>query len=186
MVDEPMKQQMHAALDDELDGPARSELEARIAIDPEAVRIWAALQAAEQTLQEAPILLPVDAPRYGFSSRFKARLAQRRRSRPAWLGALALGASAFAPILALFGSAAAFLAPLARAAGQPSASLALQTSAEISMRVLVGLASAGLTVLRVALSWPAVWAALAIGLVATFAWLIWMGRLVLSAEHRPA
>ncbi len=185
MVDETLKNRMHTALDGELDESLRRQMTAQIDSDPEAARLWAMLQEAEHVLSEAPELLPVLEPRRGFSTRFNARLTQRRRERPSWLGALALGLGALVPLLAVFGSGAAFLAPLASAFGQPTASLALQTSAEISLRVVSGLLAAAMTVARVALASPVVWAGLLLGLAATCAWLIWMGRLVLSTTRRP-
>lgn len=184
-MDETLKNRMHAALDGDLNESLRRQLEVEILSDAEAARVWAALQEAEEILGQAPVLLPVVQPRRGFSSRFSARLAERRRARPSWFGALALGLGALVPIMAFFGAGAAFLAPLASAAGQPTASLALQTSAEISLRVVSSLLMAAVTVVRVALASPVVWVGLGLGLTATFAWLIWMGRLVLAPARRP-
>lgn len=185
MVDEKLKNRMHAALDNELDAAARDRLIAEVLTEPEAARLWAELQLAEETLEQAPELLPVLEPRRGFSGRFSARLAQRRRERPSWFGALALGFGALVPIMALVASGAAFLAPLAVAFGQPTAALALQTGAAISLRVLNGLLMAATTVARVALSSPVVWAGLIAAVLATFFWMFWMGRLVLATARRP-
>ncbi len=185
MVDEKLKDLMHSALDGAPDDALQLRIEAAIEADPEALALWMQLQESEQVLRDAPILLPVMEPRRGFTGRFSARLSQQRRKRPSWLGVLVLGFGALVPVLILFGSAAAFLAPLATAVGQPTASFALQTSAEISIRVVSSLVMAGLTVLRASLTWPALWAGLLAGLVATIAWIVWLGRIFVAPVRRP-
>jgi anti-sigma factor RsiW len=185
MVDDKLKDRMHAALDGGSDDALRHRLEADIQADPDALALWALLQDAEEVLHDAPVLLPVMEPRRGFSGRFSARLSQQRRKRPGWLGVLALGVSALVPVLVVFGGVAAFLAPLATAVGQPTASFALQTSAEISIRVVSSLVMAGLTVLRASLAWPTLWVSLIAGLTATMAWLIWIRRILMAPARRP-
>lgn len=185
MVDEKLKELMHAALDGAPDDAVQRRIETAIEADPEALALWIQLQDAEQMLRDAPVLLPVMEPRRGFTGRFSARLSQQRRKRPGWLGVLVLGLGALVPVLVLFGSAAAFLAPLATAVGQPTASFALQTSAEISIRVVSSLVMAGLTVLRASLSWPALWVGLVGGLLATVAWFVWLGRIFVAPVRRP-
>lgn len=184
MVHMPYHAWMQELLDGALPGPARVQLEAHLAGCRACQARWNALSAVDRLFKAAPMA----APRPGFSGRFTARLAQRRsRPRLVW-GAVALGAGAVGASALVVPLSLAVIGSLLRAAQQPATLLALSAgaaaAASFADTVFEALFIAGRALLEAAMANPLAWAAAALALAGTGAWVVALRRLTLEGRAR--
>lgn len=169
---------MHVVLDGEAAPDQRAELEAHLLGCGECRAMYAELQSAEATLTQAAELLPMLAPRAGFSGRFQARLTQQARQPATWIGALVLAGGALATVAVAFAPLLLSVASWLPVAASPAALTVFAGTVETSTRLLSGVGNALFITVRAVTALPVVWG-MALGALAVLgAWLAVIGRLV--------
>jgi anti-sigma factor RsiW len=175
---------MQTALDGSLDSDQRAQLNEHLATCRACATHWAALLAAERLLDSAPLA----APRTGFTSRFKARLVQRRSQPKTLIGALTLGFGAVGAAALIIPVGASFLLSGFQMAQEPAATLALSSGANAVTDFIAVFAEAFLIAARAVFAWaignPLVWAASVSGLAITAMWLYFVRKLIPEVSFR--
>jgi predicted anti-sigma-YlaC factor YlaD len=175
---EAVRALMHAVLDGDAAPGQRAELDAHL-IGCDACRAtFAELQAAEVTLIRAAEWMPLVGPRAGFLGRFQARLSQRERRPPSWLGALVLAGGALATVVVALVPVLFAIASWLPVAASPAALTVVAGTVETSSRLLGGLGNALLITARAVAALPVVWGIMLAAGAVVGAWLAVMGRLV--------
>jgi anti-sigma factor RsiW len=184
MPHKPYGDWMQAALDGSLDPGQRAQLDEHLAACRECASRWAALGEVEKMFGSAPLA----APRAGFTSRFKARLAQRHSRPKTMWGALALGLGAVGAAALVVPAGAGLLLSGFRIAQEPATTIALYNgvNATASFASILGeaLLIAGRAVFEWAVVNPLVWAASVTGLGVTGVWFYFMRKLIPEGSFR--
>jgi predicted anti-sigma-YlaC factor YlaD len=160
------------------------QLDAHLTTCAECRLTWDALQEVERLFTEAPAA----APRPGFTSRFKARMA-RRHSQPrvVW-GALVLGLSAVGAAALVLPLGIGFLASVLNMAQQPATATALYTGLTSIATFVASLVDALFIAGRALFEWavynPLVWASSLTCLALTGVWLYYVRKLIPEVSFR--
>jgi len=161
-----------------------SQLEDHLGACGECEAAWAALAEVERLFKAEPMA----APRSGFTSRFKARLAKRHSRPRAMWGALALGLGAVGAAALVIPVGAGMLLASVRAAQEPAATAALFSGVNATTTFASTIGEALLIAGRAVLEWaaanPLVWAASLSGLGVTGLWLYFVRKLVPEVSSR--
>ncbi len=184
LTHKPYADWMQAALDGTATPDQQAQLDEHRAACAECGAAWAALVEVERLFRDEPMA----APRSGFTSRFKARLAQRHsRPRVMW-GALALGLGAVGAAALVVPLGAGLLLSGVRLAQEPATTAAFYSGVNATTTFAATIAEALFIAGRAVLTWaigdPRVWAAGVTGLGITGAWLYFMRKLVPEVTFR--
>lgn len=175
---------MQTALDGALALEQQAQLDEHLAACGDCAARWAALLATQRLFTSATLA----APRTGFTSRFKARLVQRRSRPKTIVGALTLGLGSIGAAAVIIPLGMGLLLSGFQMAQEPAATVALYSGANAMTAFIAILAEALFIAARALFTWaisnPLVWAASMAGLGITVMWLYFVRKLIPEVSFR--